>query len=288
MEKKYFIGLMLLFCFSTGSYAQNSTKNTPCKRAGQFSNQTIETSGAGSNYDLVYHRLEFEVDPSQYYIKGKVTSHFKAIENSINEIRFDLNDNLSINSIIFHNSEISDFTRRNDVLTIQLPTTLAQNQLDSITVNYEGTPSTSEGAFSTDDHNGTPVLWTLSEPYGAKDWWLCKQDLNDKIEAIDIYITAPKGYRSVANGLLISELESDGKITAHWQHRYPVAAYLVAIAVTNYQTYSDFVQMPDNTELEILNYVYPESINNARRGTRDLMPIMELFNELFIPYPFAR
>jgi hypothetical protein len=51
------------------------------------------------------------------------------------------------------------------------------------------------GSFIVDEHNGTPVMWTLSEPFGARDWWPCKQDLNDKIDdGIDFYITAPTIY----------------------------------------------------------------------------------------------
>ena len=48
-----------------------------------------------------------------------------------------------------------------------------------------------EGAFTRGTHSGTPVIYTLSEPFGARDWWPCKQDLNDKINSFDIYITAP-------------------------------------------------------------------------------------------------
>ena len=35
-------------------------------------------------------------------------------------------------------------------------------------------------------------MWTLSEPFGAMEWWPCKQDLNDKIASIDVFITAQR------------------------------------------------------------------------------------------------
>jgi hypothetical protein len=36
-------------------------------------------------------------------------------------------------------------------------------------------------------NNGSNTLYTLSEPFGARDWWPCKQDLkNDKIDTIDV------------------------------------------------------------------------------------------------------
>ena len=33
------------------------------------------------NYDLKYHRLEFEVDPNVAFVSGEVTSYFEAKEN---------------------------------------------------------------------------------------------------------------------------------------------------------------------------------------------------------------
>lgn len=67
-------------------------------------------------------------------------------------------------------------------------------------------------------------MWTLSEPYGAEDWWPCKNSLTDKADSIDIVITCPSGYRVGANGLLISETTVDDKITYYWKHRYPIAS----------------------------------------------------------------
>ena len=84
----------------------------------------------------------------------------------------------------------------------------------------------------------------MSEPYGAKGWWPCKQYLNDKIDSIDVFITTPK-YNSnnqeniaVSNGLEISQITIGQNKTTHFRHQYPIPAYLIAIAVTNYLTYN--------------------------------------------------
>ncbi len=47
------------------------------------------------NYDLIYHRLEFELDPSSNFLAGEVTTHFEAKE-AIDEIIFDLIDNMTV------------------------------------------------------------------------------------------------------------------------------------------------------------------------------------------------
>ena len=162
---------LLLHSHVYSQVAKNKTLS--CKHASHFKNKKFSPSGAGSNYDVLYHKLEFELDPALFYVKGKISSRFKATENDVVEISFDMSANLEITNISYHNSNLSTFSRQADVLTITLPAALADNQLDSIAISYKGTPSTSEDAFTIATHSGIPVLWTLSEPYGAKDWWVC-------------------------------------------------------------------------------------------------------------------
>ena len=89
----------------------------------------------------------------------------------------------------------------NNELVITLPSMLNLGTSATVVISYSGAPANGEQAFTTSTHNASPVLYTLSEPYGARDWWPCKQDLNDKADSIDVYITAPSQYISVANGI---------------------------------------------------------------------------------------
>ena len=132
-------------------------------------------------------------------------------------------------------------------MVITLENSLNQGNSTSVSISYNGNPKSSGfGSFEFNNHNGTPILWTLSEPYGALGWWPCKQDLNDKIDEIDVYITAPEQYTSVSNGLQQSTTINAGQKTTHFKHQYPIPAYLIAIAVTNYQTYSHTVSNNGN------------------------------------------
>jgi aminopeptidase N len=139
----------------------------------------------------------------------------------------------------------------------------------------------------TDVHNGNdPVLWTLSEPFGAKDWWPCKQDLNDKIDNIDVYITAPSEYKSVSNGIEQSQQENeDGTTTTHFKHTYPIPAYLIAIAICEYTIYTQDAGTAPN-EFQIVNYIYPEHFPALQETLDQTPPIMDLYEELFETYPF--
>ncbi|MBN2892783.1 MAG: T9SS type A sorting domain-containing protein [Bacteroidales bacterium] len=249
-------------------------------------NSIVVTYSQNFNYDLKYHRMELEVNPSVNYVKGKITTYFSPLENSFNEISFELVDEMMIDSILFRNQD-QTYTQSNDYLNIQLSETLSANELDSIFVYYQGEPDASGfGSFITDTHNGVPIMWTLSEPYGAKSWWPCKQVLNDKADSLDMFVTTPIGNRVAGNGLIVGIDTLDDQITVHWKHRYPITAYLVAFAVTNYDEYYDYVPVNDTLTIPILNYVYPEDLSYAQANTPDLIDVFQFYCDSFRIYPF--
>ena len=245
--------------------------------------QSFQVNPNTQNYDVTYHELRFTVDPAVYFITGQVTTTFTALTN-MNTVTFDLTDVLTVSSVTMGATSLSFTQNANEELIITLPSTLIAGSSATVVINYSGAPDTDEAAFTTSTHSGTPVLFTLSEPFGARDWWPCKQDLNDKVENVDIYITAPSAYVAVANGMEQSAVVNGGFKTTHFQHGYPIPAYLIAIAVTNYQVYT---QTAGNTiTFPIVNYIYPENYISSLPQLNETLPIMALYETLFEPYPF--
>ena len=240
------------------------------------------------DYDLRYHRLEWRVDPAVNYIEGTITSYFVPTQTGFSAINFDFDDNMTVNAVYYNGLALTWNHTSDDNLRINLPGELPMGVLDSISVVYEGAPnSTGFGSFELGTHNGVPVLWTLSEPYGAKVWWPCKQSLNDKIDSIDVLVTTPIDYRVASNGIMQREEElGDTARIMHWEHDYPIPAYLIAIAVTNYAEYSEFMDLGNGDSLEVLNYLYPEDLEEARDELDVTIPLIELYTELFGTYPF--
>jgi aminopeptidase N len=160
--------------------------------------------------------------------------------------------------------------------------------LDSIQVSYAGIPpENGSGSFANALHAGVPIVSTLSEPYGAADWWPCSQDLNDKVDSVLLVISVPPGNRAAANGMLISEEHLADRSIYRWKHKHPMAAYLVGVSVTNYVFYSDYVPLENGKSIEILNYVYPETLEATKEQTKNIIKPFQLYNELFGLYPFA-
>lgn len=287
--------LILMGLFSTVSFSQdyNETLNTirEAEAKSALSRIMHRANLNTGNYNLKYHRLEVNIDPSVSFISGDVTSYFVAT-SEMTTITFDLASNMTVNQVMQRGS-LLPYQHNIDELIITLPSTQSFGTLDSLTVSYSGNPEFSGfGSFEQNQHNGDPIIWTLSEPYGAKAWWPCKQDLIDKIDSIDVFITTPQfnpsneEYVAVSNGLQQSETTNGTEKTTHYKHRYPIPAYLIAIAATNYDVYSHTV--PNNgNPFEIINYVYPESLTTAQESTPVTVDIMNLFTTLFEEYPFA-
>ncbi|MBU0765570.1 MAG: M1 family metallopeptidase [Bacteroidetes bacterium] len=246
-------------------------------------------SNAGNNYDIYYHRFQWTVDPEIRYITGRITTYLKITGQDVQQITFDMSDTLQVDSIMYHGTILS-YTLSDNILTVNLPALLQQGQTDSLTVYYQGVPRISDQrAFATGVHDtaGTPVpvLWTLSQPYGALEWWPCKQNLSDKIDSADIFVTTPDTYKTASNGLLVSETDSAGMRTCLWKHRYPIDAYLIAIAVTDYADSSFYIPLENGDSVYLLNYYYPEDASFIGNSYK-VIPVIQLYSHTFIPYPF--
>lgn len=290
---KHRILLLFLFAFYfSGAQDHDFDAIRSAEMASASNRMQFRPNGNTGNYDVKYHRLELEVDPEVAYINGRVTTYFEAT-SALNEIVFDLTNNMTVSQVLQRGNPLVFSQNANDEVVITLPQEQPTGVLDSLTISYSGNPvSSGFGSFEVNTHAGKPVLWTLSEPFGAQGWWPCKQDLIDKIDRMEVFITTPltnpdgDDYVAVSNGLEQSQVIHGAKKTTHFIHNYPIPAYLVAIAVTNYEIYSDTV--PNNgNPFEIINYVYPENRSTIEMQTSITVDIMNLYSDLFGDYPYA-
>lgn len=239
------------------------------------------------NYDLVYVRAELDLDPNQQYVSGTVTSHFKMLQNSGN-IYFDLADNLTVSNVKYHGQNLTFQQLSTDEIKINFPAALTAQTTDSLSITYNGTPDTSTTAFiATSTSAGDPILATLSEPFGAREWWPTKQSMNDKIEKMDIKITTPSQYTVGSNGKLMSEtILENGKKLTYWQTNYPIPAYLFALGISNYTKLNSTITTTGSS-FPFLNYVYPSSANASTQANLNWTTnCMQTFEDNFGLYPY--
>ncbi len=288
MKKTY---SLVLLSFVSIVFAQNKREDFERLVASEMrsASNTISELAVNPNtlnYDITYHKLEFTINPSVKFVTGKITTTYTALAN-MNTITFDFANALTVSSVKIGTTNLTYVENTNNEVVITLPATQTAGTSATIEVSYSGVPpSNGFNAFVQTTHNSIPIIWTLSEPFGARDWWPCKQDLNDKINSIDVYITAPSQYISVSNGIETTAPVTVGaNKTTHFHHSYPIPAYLIAIACTNYIVYNQTAGTAPN-QFPIINYVYPESLAQAQIDLAQTPLILDLYETLFEPYPF--
>lgn len=245
----------------------------------------VAKSNAGDSYDWKYAECYWNIDPWVKYISGRV-EHTVDILDLMDTIFFDFSIALSVNGVQWNNQTIGWFFKDPITLAIVFPEKV--QGIQKIKIHYEGTPvESSYLSFVQSFHGMEPEIYTLSEPFGARDWWPCKQSMNDKLDSIFIEITVPEGQKAGSNGKLeYVTTQSDGTVKYGWKHRYPIPAYLVSIAVTNYAEFTQTVAVGD-IEIPILNYVYPERLELEMERAEKLPDLMKLYSEKFGLYPYA-
>lgn len=288
MKKTYF---SLLFLSFSALFAQSADKELEsivhAEKKTALKKMTLVTNPNTANYDVTYHKLEFTVDPAVYFIAGKVTTTYIAVADMAS-VTFDLANELVVTSVKKNNVDLAFVQNGNNELVVTLPTLQATGTSASVEITYSGAPPVNGfDAFSIQTRSsGSETLYTLSEPYGARDWWPCKQDLSDKVNAIDVYITAPAQYISVSNGIETTLPVINGaNKTTHFHHGYPIPAYLICMAVTDYAVYNQMAGTAP-TQYPIINYLYPEALNANITNLNQTPLLLDFYESIVTPYPF--
>jgi aminopeptidase N len=238
-------------------------------------------------FDVSYYKLDLHIYPSSSSIEGSVRITGRCNQDQPQFLLFDLMNTMGVDSAIVDGRN-STITQQNASLILTLDSVYRPGAVMTATIFYHGTPvGTGLGSFVASVHAGTPWIWSLSEPYGARDWWPCKDTPSDKADSADINITTDSIYKVGSNGILTAvRSNNDGTNTWFWRERYPIATYLISIAITNYSQFSDWFHYTATDSLQILNYVLPESLSVAQQTLPRAVDGLKVFSNLFGPYPF--
>ncbi|MCD4710921.1 MAG: hypothetical protein K8R52_08750, partial [Bacteroidales bacterium] len=240
------------------------------------------------DYDVKFYGLDVKVNNRSDQIHGNTTILVEVRQNSFSTLVFELHHLLDIDRVVVDGAEMS-FTHTGDELYVDLPAPLDSGTMVTAQVYYGG--QTGGGmVLETDEEWGVPVTYTSSEPFYSKDWFPCKENLADKADSVHLFITTDFGLKGVSNGIHTGTTYfPDGKVRYEWKSNYPIAFYLISLAVADYIEYNLEVRPHGVTSpIFIQNFVYdiPGCLDTYREQIDVTLPIMEVFCELFGPYPF--
>lgn len=251
--------------------------------------RSLSKSAFSSNlnaYDVTYYGLNLQIDVAGESLSGKTVIRGIANQDNLQQIELDLDNVLTVMAV---GDDATGYTHINDILTITLNRSLNITDTFRVSIEYSGTPQVSNSkGFFFKYHNGAPVISTLSEPYYAHTWFPCKDRVIDKVDSADITITVPHDLIAVSNGILVrTTVNNDNTKTFYWQERYPIAVYLISIAVSNYTYWNEtYTSRDQNRTMPLEYWVYPESESNARPYLDKTADMLTCFSNIWGEYPF--
>ncbi|NBO61450.1 MAG: hypothetical protein EBU82_10820, partial [Flavobacteriia bacterium] len=295
---KIFYIALILCCAKAFAQQENSTF---CSKRDRIKHQSLKSNSLNlaqiaqtEKYDVNYYKLNLNMTNTSTTLSGYAEMKATAIA-AIDTVLYELFSSLSISSVSLNGTNVP-FTRAGSA--VKIAANLSPGTSFIIRTNYSGTPPTAQTnplggsgmSNATSPSWGNEVVWSLSEPFCAYEWWPCKQSLTDKADSCDVFITVPNSCKAGSNGVLTQVVNlGNGSSRYEWKHRHPIDYYLISVAVAEYVEYNVFAN-PVGAPAPILiqNYIYnnPQTLPNFQADIDETVDFMELFYDLYGPYPF--
>ena len=235
-------------------------------------------------YDVLHYQIELDVDPSANTISVLTSITAQAIEN-LETFNLDLSG-LEVHSVTVDGTD-AEFSRSGHELTVQSASPLTASSQFAVEVVYSGSPDAISDPgvpFSTLGWlHQDGVIYTVSEPSGSMTWFPSNNHPTDKA-TYEIQITVPEGITAASNGLLVDETTTGGRATYTWRMDDPMATYLAAVYIGDFDRIDHGYLYEDGPLLR--DYVprdAPPEIAQALSVTPKVIAFLE---DRLGPYPF--
>ena len=284
--------LILLLLSGTGTLIAQNSNNTLNDVNNQPNDNKQDYLHLMENYDVKSYFLDIKASNTSVAISGKTEILATSVPDSFNEFVFELHPDIIIDSILCFN-KIHNYTRSGYGVYVKFDTTLKSNTDFTVKIYYNRLGNLNvEGVYhykNSDDNLESTA--TISQPFYARNWFPCKQDLKDKADSVQIFITVPKNLKAGSNGKLIAvTLVDTSMLRYEWKSNYPIAYYLISISIADYVSYNIYAKPKalKGDSILIQNFLPANYEKNSDFKTSfDYSArMLELFSDKFSLYPF--
>ena len=296
MKRNPYIFCILFISSVFGQVYENT--NAPCKPISEMASHYTSLSKASQradifDYNVHYYNLELDINIDTEIIYGNIEVHFLSEVDNLENIHLDFVSGMTVDAVTLNGATFNHFS---DLLSITLDGSYNVGESVVVGIQYHGHPEFSgfqAFKFGTQvvsgNDLGIPMISTLSEPYGARSWWPCKDVPTDKADSVRISLTSDDAYDAVANGLLVSETQNlNGTKTTVWEHKYPITTYLVFLSITDYTYWTEMHHFADGDSMPLEYWMYPSSATDYMVERWNLTAgMIDIFGQYFGKYPFA-
>ncbi len=240
-------------------------------------------------WDARWYDLDLTMNPVAQLVSGTVKLRATVVNGPVSTAELDLLANMTVDAAT-SGGVATTFTHPSDLLTVNLDRAYAAGETFEITVTYHGLPATTGpfgGAFGFTTANSRTLIWSLSEPYGARSWWPCKDAPEDKADSVTVRYTVPTGMTAVSNGNLRSATDNGTNAIFRYGESYPIATYLVFIGCYAYTHTRDWYRYAPTDSMPIDFYNYPESVAGVSAVQAKVKGMIAAYSARMGQYPFV-
>ena len=275
-------GLGLILVLSLAVIPSHDDRTGPGGQAGL--GDSLYPLLGNPGYDALHYEIEMDVSPAENAITATTLITAQATKN-LEAFNLDLSG-LEVRSLTVNNVP-APFSRQGHKLTINPAGALAAGSQFQVAVVYSGSPEpiTDPGVpFSKLGwHHRAGIIYTLNQPSGAMTWFPSNNHPADKA-TYEMRITVPEGVVAAANGVLAGQTAAGGKTTYTWQMDRPMATYLAAIYIGDFERVSHGPL--DGGSPLIRNYLPQNADPSISQALAVTPEIIRFFEARLGPYPF--
>jgi aminopeptidase N len=262
-----------------------STKKAAPKKASDGAEPTVIDPYLPKNGNFGYRVSRYELD-LEYKVAINRLSGSATITavtlTELQELTLDLSEALTVSKVSVNGKRAAHFACHDRKLRIRLQSKLATGAAMSILVRYSGSPRPLRSLWGDvgfeELTNGALVA---GQPNGAASWFPCDDHPSAKA-AYRIQISTENPYRVVANGKLVSRRLRSARTAWTYEQPEPTSTYLVTLQIGMYEM-TRLAKTPVPMQAAL-----PERLRrNFDHDFARQPEMMELFVELFGPYPLA-
>jgi aminopeptidase N len=232
-------------------------------------------------YQVSSYELDLEYKVSINRLSGSATITAMTLDE-LQILTLDLSNALTVSKVSVNGKRAAHFSCRGGKLRIQLASKLATGAALSIVVRYGGSPRPLRSLWGDVgfEELADGVL-VAGQPNGAASWFPCNDHPSAKA-AFRIQISTESRYRAVANGELVSRRVRASQTVWTYEQPEPTSTYLITLQIGIYKL-APLTRTPVPIQAAL-----PERLRrNFGHDFARQPEMMELFVELFGPYPLA-
>ncbi len=246
--------------------------------AWEHRNHETRESSSSDNIDVVSYEIDITLDFDAEYISAVCTVGVRSLEAGCTGFTLDLVQ-MTVLDVVESGAIPVSWHHNDAALIIQPATPMGLDEERSFAISYHGTPVT---GLHFDDQNGG-VCWTITEPEGSRYWYPCRDLPEDRADWYRGHITAPQSMKVASNGDLLSTVDNgDGTMTWNYFHDYSIATYLIMLAVSDYDNYTQTTA----GGVPLKHFVYPDRMEDAVYDWENLPEMIDFFSDNYYPYPY--